>query len=355
MDHSGDQTTDTVPVEATAPDASAAPETPDTSETSDASRVRRDSWGGDVINVVRGICMGAADAVPGVSGGTVALILGHYRRLVTSISRMDGALLGLVMKREFVAAAQRIDLRFLIALGIGILGGIAMLSHVMDWLLDHRLCETYAVFLGLMVASVWLVKDYVVEWNVRTICMLGFGIAAAVGISLMPPSAGSLSLPFLFISASLAICAMILPGISGAFVLLLLGVYHPVTGLVKDAVRFDLTFESTTQIAVFGSGCVIGLLAFSRLLKWMLDHHQASTMAVLMGLMIGSLAKLWPLQAPTPETANLEPKLRVMQYISPGNYPGSLAWVCTLVVLALAVVLLLERVANLEKKVDEPK
>lgn len=301
---------------------------------------------GDVTNIIRGFCMGAADTVPGVSGGTVALILGHYHRLVSAISKVDSTFVGLLMSRRWGQAFQHLDGRFLVALGLGIGIGVATLSGIMHWLLDAYMPETLAVFLGLMIASVWVVLGYIDRWSIGTWVALAVGVIAAIAITEMPMAPGNTSLPYLFFSATIAICAMILPGISGAFVLLLLGVYHSVTGLIKDAARGNITSESITQIAVFGCGCIVGLLAFSRLLKWMLEHHHNVTMAALMGLMIGSTKKLWPLQIPTPETANEELKLRVMQYVSPTEWSGNLWVLVALAMTAMVAVIVIEKLGS---------
>ncbi len=305
-----------------------------------------DSILGDLVNVVRGFCMGAADTVPGVSGGTVALILGHYSRLVTAIAHVDGTLFGLAKDKQYAAAARHLDLRFLISLGIGIVIGIGTLSGLMHWLLAFRMPQTLAVFFGLLVASVWIVKGYVDHWTAGRIASLLFGAAVAVGITLLPMGTGTMTLPYLFFSATIAICAMILPGISGAFVLLLLGVYHGVTGLIKDAVKGNFSAESLTQIAVFVTGCGVGLLTFSRLLRYLLEHHRGTTMAWLMGLMIGSVGKLWPLQRPTLETQSLELKYRVMQYVSPTDWNGSLSVLAGLAVAAAVAVIAIEKFAD---------
>ncbi len=172
----------------------------------------------------------------------------------------------------------------------------------------------------------------------------------AVVITILPAESGSMSLPYLFLSASVAICAMILPGISGAFVLLLLGVYQPVTGLVKNAARGEITVDMLIQLAVFAAGCTFGLLAFSRLLRWLLEHYRGATMASLMGLMIGSVAKLWPLQMPTLETADKAAKFRVLEYVSPADWSGSLASLIALAVGSAVVVLVIERFANQQDK-----
>lgn len=319
----------------------------DASSTGDSGQHR--SITGDIVNVIRGFCMGSADTVPGVSGGTVALILGHYHRLVNAIGQVNSDFIRLLAARQIKQAFYHIDGRFCVALGLGIAIGIVSMSGLMHWLLDRHLPETLAVFLGLMLASVWIVKSYVQSWSAGSVCTLILGIVVAVAITLLPESSGSLSLPYLFISASVAICAMILPGISGAFVLLLFGIYHSVTGLIKDAAKGNITVESLTQIIVFTSGCLFGLLAFSRLLKWLLEHHRDVTMAGLMGLMIGSIRKLWPLQLPTPETANDELKFRVMEYFSPGQWQGSLVTIALLIVVSAIVVLAAEHVAKSSK------
>lgn len=305
---------------------------------------------GDIVNVIRGFCMGAADTVPGVSGGTVALILGHYHQLVSAISSVDSTFAGLVMSRQWTQAFKHFDGRFLVALGLGIGIGVATLSGVMHYLLDFYMPETLAVFIGLMIASVWVVMGYINRWSIGTWVALAVGIVAAIAITVMPMAQGNTSLPYLFFSATIAICAMILPGISGAFVLLLLGVYHSVTGLIKDAARGNITADSLTQIAVFGCGCIVGLLSFSRLLKWMLEHHHNVTMATLMGLMIGSIGKLWPLQVPTAETANEELKLRVMQYVSPANWDGNLWMLIGLAIAAMIAVIAIEKMGQTIKE-----
>lgn len=301
----------------------------------------------DLVNLIRGFCMGAADTVPGISGGTIALIMGHYSRLVTAISHFDSRFAKLVANRDFIAAASHIDFRFLSVLGGGILIGIVTLSGLMHYLLDVHLPETLAVFLGLLVASLWVVVQYVDRWSPSRIAACVVGVAVAVVISQLPTGHGSMSLPFLFLAASVAICAMILPGISGAFVLLVLGVYHPVTGLVKDFAKLQIGGEELLQLIVFGSGCVFGLLSFSRLLKRMLQRSPGVTMAALMGLMIGSVGKLWPLQQATEATADLEPKFRVMHYVAPSQWTGvSIALLIALAVASAVAVLAIEWIAT---------
>ncbi|MCO8123406.1 DUF368 domain-containing protein [Stieleria sp. TO1_6] len=302
----------------------------------------------DVFNFVRGFCMGAADTVPGVSGGTVALILGHYQRLVNAISRIDRRFVSDLLSQRWRQAWDYVDGRFLLALLCGIGFGIISLAGLMHWLLDHHMPQTFAVFFGLILASVWIVRRYIQRWSPGCYAACLGGIIAALLIGRMSPTAGGDSLVYLFLSASIAICAMILPGISGAFVLLLLGVYHPVTGMIKETAKGHLDAGSLLQLVVFATGCLFGLLAFSRVLRWLLQHHRSVTMAALVGLMLGSVEKLWPLQVPTPETAGLKMKERVMQVVAPADWNGSLTLLIVLAVAAATAVLLLERVAAAE-------
>ncbi|MCC9657505.1 DUF368 domain-containing protein [Rhodopirellula halodulae] len=304
---------------------------------------KRDRVSMDLLNVFRGFCMGAADTVPGVSGGTVALILGHYDRLIKAISHVDGTSLGMLRRGRWGELFRRLDLRFLIALGLGIVIGIGALAGLMHWLLQHRVNETMAVFFGLVLASVWVVRRNVQSWTGPRWGLLCIGALVAWGISMIPATNGDASYGFLFGSASLAICAMILPGISGAFILLLLGVYEPVIGMIKSVVKGQLDAVVLSQLAVFACGCLFGLLAFSRLLNYLLRHHRDGTMAVLIGLMIGSVGRLWPLQRVTPETAELELKYQEFQWVSPAQYDGSVLLLVVLAVIAAAVVIFADR------------
>ena len=316
------------------------------------SSVRRAATGragtitGDAVNVFRGFCMGAADTVPGVSGGTVALILGHYDRLIAAISHIDSDAVKMLAGGRFRALFEKLDLRFLIALAAGIVIGIGTLAGLMHWLLLHRMNETMAVFFGLVLASVWVVRRNVSKWTPGGYVALIVGAAIALAVSSIPASNGDIHLLYLFLSASIAICAMILPGISGAFVLLLLGVYEPVIGMVKQFFKLDIEPLLLLRLTVFTLGCGFGLLAFSRLLNYLLRHHRDVTMATLIGLMIGSVGRLWPLQVVTPETAGLELKFQETVYVTPAQYDGSVIVLIALAVIAGSVVLIADLVSR---------
>ncbi len=314
----------------------------------DRSRRRRaaTATGELVLNFVRGFCMGTADTVPGVSGGTVALILGHYDRLVAAIGNVDLQLLTLARQKRWAAIGEKLDFRLMIPLGIGILAAIVTLAGLMHWLLDHRLQATLATFLGLIAASVWVVRREVTRWSTGPCIGVAAGILIALALGWVPATSGDVGLAWLFFSATIAICAMILPGISGAFILLLLGSYEPVLSMVRGLSHGELDAATLLRLAVFAVGCLTGLLTFSRLLKYLLAHHRDQTIAVLIGLMIGSIDRLYPLQIPTVETAGLEFKDQQLVSVWPGDYDGSILMLVGLAIAGAAVVLIADRIAG---------
>jgi putative membrane protein len=252
----------------------------------------------------------------------------------------------MLAKRRWRALAEKLDLRVAIAVGVGIVLAFGILARLMHWLLLHRMNEINAVFFGLVLASVWVVRRNVIRWSVGRYVGAAIGIAIALGVSQIPAASGEVSLVYLFVSAAIAICAMILPGISGAFVLLLLGVYEPVIGMVKQFFKFEFDLQIITRLTVFAAGCGFGLLAFSRVLNYLLAHHRDVTMATLIGLMIGSVGRIWPLQVVTPETAAMELKFQKLVYVSPAQYEGSVVFLAVLAIVASGIVLLADRVTR---------
>ncbi|MEO8269652.1 MAG: DUF368 domain-containing protein [Aureliella sp.] len=303
-------------------------------------------FSGDLINWARGLCMGAADIVPGVSGGTMALILGHYQRLVTAISHVDGTLLGFIRRGDLQQAARYLDLRFLMGLLIGIATGIIGLASLMNHLLEHQQGYTYAVFFGLILGSSYLVARRLKHWNATCVALLIVGSVAAWQICRLTPTQAELTPLIAFLAATVAICAMILPGISGAFVLLLMGLYHPITELIKGLPKLEFTMQGLLIIGSFGCGCLVGLLAFSHVLKWLLAHRHDPTMAFLVGLMFGSLYKIWPFQQVTEATAQLPFKEQVFEHLWPTASSVSLPMVISLAIVALVTTLALEKIGN---------
>lgn len=272
--------------------------------------------------------MGSADIVPGVSGGTVALILGVYERLLAALSRFDSRFAKLALSGKLADAWRHIDGWFLLALGGGIGVGVKGLAGVMTYLLEKHPTFTFAAFFGLILASGWLVARMAQPADaVAGARCVALGIlAAAFAVWLM--SQGRLTplsgLPYTFLSGAIAICAMILPGISGAYLLLILGKYEEMSGIVHRAPA--ISGGELASLAVFALGCLLGLLLFSRLLKWLLAAYWSSTMAVLAGFMIGSLYRVWPFQTDTtPDVDDF--KLKIFQPVWPETIDGSV-WGC---------------------------
>jgi len=314
--------------------------------------------------VMRGICMGGADVIPGVSGGTVALILGIYQRLVTSISHFDMSLLGLLRQRKWRDAAEHVDLGFLVALGIGIVTGILTAGWLIIDLLSSEATRepTWAAFFGMILASTWLVSRYVeVDSRQQKAIALALAIVGAVGaywLTTIPLGSNELTPGYLFLCGMLGICAMILPGISGAYILLILGVYVVLTDLIKslpkDLLQGNLALSDIGTVLVFVSGCAVGLLAFSKLLRWLLTHYQPYTMAVMSGFMLGALRKIWPFQQDlTPDEAEF--KLKQFDPIWPEAL-DSHVMLCLSVALAGAVVVLAaDRMTSSRRNPSEEK
>ncbi|MFP4031482.1 MAG: DUF368 domain-containing protein [Desulfococcaceae bacterium] len=235
---------------------------------------------------LKGVAMGAADAVPGVSGGTVAFITGIYETLVDSIRSFNGDAVRLLTRGEFAALWRHVNGGFLATLLAGVGTSILLLSRLLLYLLDHQPELIWSFFFGLILASVLVVSRKVGRWSAPVILwgLVGAGIGFA--ITAAAPAATPENLPFVFLSGAIAICAMILPGISGSFILVLLSKYRYVFGAIRD-----LNFP---VILVFGLGCAAGLLSFSHLLHYTLRRHYVPTIAALTGLMVGSLNKVWP-------------------------------------------------------------
>lgn len=249
---------------------------------------------------LRGIAMGAADVIPGVSGGTIAFITGIYEELLETISNLNLGLLKTWKKEGFKAMWKAGNFGFLFALFSGIIISIASLSILIKNLLETYPIQVWGFFFGLIIASVWLVGKTVNQWNVKTIAGVIGGSMAAYFITVMGPSEESHNLFYIFICGAIAVCAMILPGISGSFILLLLGAYETVLGAVSETIKslkdgnFEMVMSNGLTLLVFIAGCIIGLITFSKLLNWLFKKAHDLTIAILTGFLIGSLNKIWP-------------------------------------------------------------
>lgn len=290
--------------------------------------------------------MGGADIIPGVSGGTVALILGIYKRLVSAISRIDARLMSLLAKRQWGAAAEHFDFRFLVTLGAGVLTGIACLAKLMHYLLLEQRMYTLAVFFGLILASSFIVMRLVAPKNssqrLGCYCLAAASACFAYWLVGLEQVGFHDHLGYFFLCGMIAICAMILPGISGSYILWLLGAYVAVTGIIKDVLKFDCTQRELISLAVFAFGCACGLIGFSKLLKWLLARAHAPIMAILGGFMIGSLRLMWPFQTDlTPAIDKLKEKRYVQ--MMPESWDQGVTICLALAIVAMLAVLLLDR------------
>lgn len=289
-----------------------------------------------------GFLMGAADIVPGVSGGTVALILGVYQRLINAISQCNSTFVKMLLGRKWKAAAKHIDLKFVVSLGAGIACGIVGLASLMNFLLTNHMSLTFASFSGMILASSLLVGRQILAWKVQHVGVLILGIIVALRLVTLPALQNPPdTLWYMFICGMIGITAMILPGISGAFILLLLSRYHFITESIKGVLHGELSVQILMSLAVFAVGCLTGLLSFSRVLKWLLSKHHDATMAVLCGFMLGSLYKLWPFQLDTtPEVVKF--KHKIFQHYVPDGFSNHVLAAIGLCAAGIAVVLVLD-------------
>ncbi|MFL0087892.1 DUF368 domain-containing protein [Tenacibaculum maritimum] len=299
-----------------------------------------------IVIGLKGMAMGAADVVPGVSGGTIAFISGIYEELLTSISAINIKLFKTLKKEGFKVAWNQLNGNFLMALLIGVFTSVVSLAKLIKWLLENKPVLLWSFFFGLVLASVIYIAKQIKKWSFIAVLILILGTTIAYYITTLSPlvSENSSSL-FLFLAGALAICAMILPGISGAFILVLLGAYKPILEAVGN--------RNLGVIATVGSGAVIGLLTFSRVLKWLFANYKDYTLAGLTGFIIGSLNKIWPWKETLTWRTNshgVEVPLK-QQSISPFVYEGDhqLQFAIILAGIGFVLILILERLA-VEKK-----
>ena len=240
-----------------------------------------------IIISLKGMSMGAADVVPGVSGGTIAFISGIYEELLNSISSFNFGLIKALKNEGIKAVWEKVNGNFLAALFVGILISILSLAKIIETLLENHPILIWSFFFGLVLASIIYVGKQITKWNFGSILMLIVGALVAYYITTLNPMVSENSSPwFLFLAGMIAICAMILPGISGSFILVLLGAYKPVLNAVNN--------RDILSIAIFMIGAVVGLLSFSKILKWLFAKYKNVTLALLTGFIIGSLNKIWP-------------------------------------------------------------
>jgi len=297
----------------------------------------------------RGLAMGAADVVPGVSGGTVAFITGIYEELIDTISGVNLSLLKTFKNQGLKSFWKQLNGNFLVALFLGIGISIVSLAKVISYLLETHPILVWSFFFGLVLASIHLVGKQVKKWNVATVIAFLVGTTIAFWITILPPMQQADASWYIFISGAIAICAMILPGISGSFILLLLGSYQTILNAIKE---FDIP-----KIVLFAGGCVVGLLSFSHLLKWMFKKFEGITIAVLAGFLLGSLNKLWPWKETILTFTNSHGKVIPLEQknISPTKFESltgndsQFMLAVLLCLVGIALILILEKFGNKEK------
>ncbi|MDP2541069.1 DUF368 domain-containing protein [Tenacibaculum discolor] len=294
------------------------------------------------VIMLKGMAMGAADVVPGVSGGTIAFISGIYEELLGSISNVNLKLLKTLRKEGFASAWRQINGNFLASLFVGIFISIVSLAKMISWLLIHHPILVWSFFFGLVLASIIYIAKQVTQWNLVSGILLILGAILAYYITTLNPLVSEhSSMLFMFLAGAIAICAMILPGISGSFILVLLGAYKPVLAAVNN--------RDFTTITFVGLGAIIGLLTFSRVLKYLFENYKNYTLVVLTGFIIGSLNKIWPWKKVLTYRTNSHGEQVPFNElsISPFSYDGNpqLMYATVLAIIGFGLILLLEKLA----------
>lgn len=313
-----------------------------------------------VFLYLKGMAMGAADVVPGVSGGTIAFITGIYEELLDTIRGFNLSVFKTLKEEGVKATWQKTNATFLVVLFAGIFTSVISLAKGITFLLATYPILLWAFFFGLIVASSLIISKYIKEWNWKTIGIMVVGAAVAYYITIAAPSQIPEGLLYIFLAGCIAICAMILPGISGSFILLLLGAYATVLGSISGlvdglkAVDTKLIMENGLNIGVFMIGCVVGIISFSNFLSWMFKKAYSLTMALLTGFMIGSLNKVWPWKETTEFRINShgEEVPFLQSNVTPSNFealygePSQLWFAIGLCIFGFLVVFVMEKMAS---------
>jgi putative membrane protein len=276
------------------------------------------------------MAMGIADVIPGVSGGTIALITGIYEELIFSIDNLSFRSLLILKKNGFSTFWNAINGRFLLPLILGVGTSIVLFSGLIHFLLHEYPIPVWAFFFGLICFSILLLLKQNQPKTLKSVLFLILGFIIAYSITKITPNGGEISLGYLFFCSMIAIIAMILPGISGSFIYILLGAYEVVLNTSKNSIlalvyfEWDNFVETYSRLSVIGLGIVVGLKTFSKFLKWLFTHQKQATLMVLIGFMIGALPKIWPWQKPVAwEVISASKKIAIKtEYTAPWNFDG---------------------------------
>jgi len=309
-----------------------------------------------LIITLKGLAMGAADVVPGVSGGTIAFISGIYQELIDSINNVNLSAIKTLKKEGIKAAWNQINGSFLLALLTGIGISVLTFSKVITHLLETQPILVWSFFFGLIIASITLIWKEITSWKLVDILFLLIGITVSYYITIARPVSSPDSYWYIFLSGFIAIIAMILPGISGAFILLLMGSYETVIGTINQfregltTANSEILTQALLKLGIFAIGAIIGLKSFSKILHWMFANHKNTTLTLLVGFMVGSLNKVWPwkqvLETRINSHGEVVPFLE--KSISPQNFEGEpqIAMAIVLAILGFFVIFGMEKMAS---------
>lgn len=313
-----------------------------------------------ISTILKGMAMGTAEVIPGVSGGTIAFITGIYEKLLNTIKAFGPGLIPVFKAEGFSGLWTKINGNFLVRLLGGMVMGIVFGVFAVSYLLEHYPPAVWAFFFGLIVASAIYIGKQIPKWQVGEIVLVIVGAVVAYGITAMAPANGSESLVFVFFAGLIAISALILPGISGSFILLIMGMYSYIISETLKPFLSTLDLEKGLVMVVFALGCLTGLMTVSRILSWTFKHYRSLTLATLTGFMIGSLNKIWPWRNPIDylrdssgeiimkDNTNIPKKVLYEANVLPANYEGE-AMVIAVVILMIAgfaSVFLLEKLGD---------
>lgn len=316
--------------------------------------------------VLRGFCMGASDVVPGVSGGTMAFILGIYEELIDSIKSIDLNVIKLLLSFKIKEVFTIVPWQFLLSVLFGILLAIFSLAEGIEWLLKNEPVLIWSFFFGLVIASVFVVKKRITKWSVEPIVAMIVATVVSFIIVGQIPAETPNALWFIFLSGAIVICAMILPGISGSFILVLLGKYQHILEVVNNVrecgsqvIKLDfgaLSLCSTDilTLGVFAIGAGVGIITFARVLSWLFKEYHDITVAVLMGLMMGSLRKIWPWKETLKTITDSHGELIPIEQINilPPSFTNEVIFAIGLAILGFVLVFGLETLANKKQDVE---
>ncbi len=280
-----------------------------------------------IVVALKGFFMGAANVVPGVSGGTVALITGIYKEIIEALnSLMEKETWKALFKGDFKGFWKQVHGTFLLWMAIGVVLSVFSLAKLMTYVLEHFPVQTWAFFFGLIVASAILMFKDIKGWGIKEILFTLGGVALGLLVCTLSPTQTPDNWFFIFLCGAIAVCTMILPGISGSFILVIMGKYDFIMQAVADL--------DWSVLIIFALGCVVGILAFAKFLHWLLDHFEKQTMLVLLGFILGSLVKVWPWSNPE------------VQALPDLHYGAAALWA----VLGVALVLGVEWIAKVKEK-----